>query len=142
MWMCSPAEFASSRMRFAPRPRTRKMIGMLTVILSTTVLIMCGYLAVGLAGYVAYPLTVNSNALKSFPTHDLLMQVGHPHIRKDFFLWSIFSSLMNHSSRGMPVLWVMSWLCKGIAVLDQCSIKSKATACAAVHESLECHWAY
>lgn len=77
MWMCSPAEFASSRMRFTPRPRTRKMIGMLTVILSTTILIMCGYLAVGLSGYVAYPLTINSNALKSFPTHDLLMQVAH-----------------------------------------------------------------
>ena len=52
------------------------MIGMLTVILSTTALIMCGYLAVGISGYVAYPLDINSNALKSFPTHDLLMQVG------------------------------------------------------------------
>lgn len=59
-----------------PRPRTRKMIGMISVILAAIGVILAGYLAVGVAGYVAYPRTVSSNVLKSFPTNTL-MQV-HP----------------------------------------------------------------
>ena len=48
-----------------PNPRTRKMIGMISVILA-------GYLAVGFAGYVAYPHTVSSNVLKTFPGNPLM----------------------------------------------------------------------
>lgn len=34
-----------------------------------------GYMAVGYAGYLAYPLTVSSNVLNSFPPDDIAMQV-------------------------------------------------------------------
>ena len=61
---------------FAPRPRTRKMIGMMSVILAGIALIMLGYLAVGMAGYLAFPTTVSSNALNNFAENDILMQVN------------------------------------------------------------------
>lgn len=53
--------------RFAPKPGTRKLIGMIGVILSSMCLIMVGYLMVGFAGYFAYPVGVASNVLNSFP---------------------------------------------------------------------------
>ena len=43
------------------------MIGMISVILAAIALIMVGYLAVGFAGYLAFPRTVSSNVLKTFP---------------------------------------------------------------------------
>ena len=46
-----------------------------TVILAAVGVIMVGYLAVGFAGYLAYPTSVDSNVLKSFPTRPLLLKV-------------------------------------------------------------------
>jgi amino acid permease len=60
--------------RLGPKPRTRKMIGMISVILAAIALIMVGYLAVGFAGYLAFPRTVSSNVLKTFPD-TAIMQV-------------------------------------------------------------------
>lgn len=69
-----PTDFAAMEPVFAPRPRTRKMIGMMSVILAGILLIMLGYLAVGISGYLAFPHTVSSNALNNFAETDVLMQ--------------------------------------------------------------------
>ncbi len=53
-------------------------VGMLGVIVSAITVIMLGYLMVGFSGYLAFPTTVEGNVLKSFPTHDILMQVITP----------------------------------------------------------------
>ena len=60
---------------FMPRPRTKKLIGMLSVIAASVLLIMLGYLAVGFAGYLAFPVHVASNILNSFSSEDRLMLV-------------------------------------------------------------------
>jgi hypothetical protein len=59
------------------RARARQ-IGMLGVIISAVAIIMLGYLCVGLAGYLAFPTTVASNVLLSFPPDDWLMQACRP----------------------------------------------------------------
>lgn len=51
---------------------------MLGVIVSAIMVIMLGYLMVGFSGYLAFPTSVEGNVLKSFPTHDILMQVITP----------------------------------------------------------------
>ncbi|KAF8059975.1 slc38a7 [Scenedesmus sp. PABB004] len=61
--------------RLAPKPRTYKLIGMLGAILSAQAVIFVGYMAVGIAGFLAYPDNVSSNILNSFPPDDVLMQV-------------------------------------------------------------------
>ncbi|BDA50337.1 Putative sodium-coupled neutral amino acid transporter 7 [Coccomyxa sp. Obi] len=71
-----PAEYAALPGSFAPRPRSHKMVGMLGVIISAITVIMLGYLMVGFSGYLAFPTSVEGNVLKSFPTHDILMQVA------------------------------------------------------------------
>jgi amino acid permease len=48
---------------------------MLGAILSAQSIIMVGYMAVGVAGYLAYPTNVSSNILNSFPQDDVAMQV-------------------------------------------------------------------
>ena len=69
-----PSDYASLPGAWVPRPRTRKLIGMLGVILSAIAVIMLGYLAVGLAGYLAYPgRQVSSNVLNSFPDDTLML---------------------------------------------------------------------
>ena len=70
-----PSEYAMLPGAWGPRPRTRKLIGMLGVILAAIALIMVGYLAVGLAGYLAFRSDVKSNVLNSFDPHDKLMLV-------------------------------------------------------------------
>lgn len=72
----TPADFAAVPLSIAPRPKTYKMIGMISVILSAIFVIMAGYLAVGFAGYLAFPTTVSSNVLNSFAADDPLIQVG------------------------------------------------------------------
>jgi hypothetical protein len=49
-------------------------VGMLGVILSAIFVIMVGYLMVGISGYLAFPISVQGNVLKSFPIDDPLMQ--------------------------------------------------------------------
>ena len=49
-------------------------VGMLGVIISAVAIIMLGYLCVGVAGYLAFPTSVASNVLLSFPPDDWLMQ--------------------------------------------------------------------
>lgn len=71
-----PHQYAALPVSLAPRPRTHKLIGMLSVILSAIALIMGGYLAVGFAGYLAFPLTVGGNVLNAFPLDDVVMQVA------------------------------------------------------------------
>jgi amino acid permease len=44
------------------------------VILAAVFIIFAGYLAVGFAGYLAYPTTVDSNVLKSFPKRPVLLK--------------------------------------------------------------------
>lgn len=60
----------------APKPRSHKLIGMLGVIASATTLIMVGYLAVGMVGYLAYTDAVSSNILNTLPPDDTLMKVA------------------------------------------------------------------
>ncbi|GBF99905.1 hypothetical protein Rsub_12813 [Raphidocelis subcapitata] len=71
----SPMQYASLR-PLAPRPRTHKLIGMLGVILVAMTLIAAGYIVVGAAGYAAFPGTVSSNLLNTFPQDDAVMQVA------------------------------------------------------------------
>lgn len=71
-----PDHFAAMEATLAPRPRTRKMIGMMSVIIAAITLIILGYLAVGFSGYLAFPTTVSSNALNNFPDDDVLMQIA------------------------------------------------------------------
>ena len=71
-----PSHFAAMTAAIAPRPRTRKMIGMMSVIAAAIALIILGYSAVGFSGYLAFPRTVNSNVLKNFSDRDVLMQVS------------------------------------------------------------------
>ena len=60
----------------APRPYTYKLIGMLGIIIVSMSLIATGYIAVGTAGYAAFPQDVSSNILNTFPPDDVVMQVG------------------------------------------------------------------
>eukprot|EP00878_Enallax_costatus_P011109 GHUV01011602.1.p1 GENE.GHUV01011602.1~~GHUV01011602.1.p1 ORF type:complete len:461 (+),score=81.03 GHUV01011602.1:314-1696(+) len=60
----------------APKPYTYKLIGMLGAIISAASVILIGYMSVGVAGYLAYPLNVSSNVLNSFPADDVLIQIG------------------------------------------------------------------
>lgn len=46
------------------------------VIVASVSIIMVGYLAVGFAGYITYPTTIDSNVLKSFPYPPLLLKVS------------------------------------------------------------------
>ena len=70
-----PSHFAAMGTVIAPRPRTRKMIGMMSVIAAAILLIILGYSAVGFSGYLAFPRSVSSNALNNFSDRDILMQV-------------------------------------------------------------------
>ena len=78
MPLTAPSAAMQEGRRLGPKPRTRKMIGMISVILAAIALIMVGYLAVGFAGYLAFPRTVSSNVLKTFPD-TAIMQVPRPH---------------------------------------------------------------
>ena len=69
-----PLDYQALPGNWMPRPRTRKLIGMLGVIAAGIALIMLGYLAVGFAGYLAFPTHVASNILNSFSSKDHLMQ--------------------------------------------------------------------
>ncbi|KAK9804447.1 hypothetical protein WJX73_002133 [Symbiochloris irregularis] len=71
-----PSQYAELPGMWGPRPRTRKLIGMLGVILAAIALIMVGYLAVGLTGYLAFPFSVSSNVLNSFGSDDKVMLVA------------------------------------------------------------------
>ena len=48
---------------------------MLGVIVSAIMVIMIGYLMVGISGYLAFPTTVEGNVLNSFVRGDIIMQV-------------------------------------------------------------------
>ena len=48
---------------------------MLGVIVSAIMVIMIGYLMVGISGYLAFPTTVEGNVLNSFTRGDIIMQV-------------------------------------------------------------------
>ncbi|KAF6255255.1 transmembrane amino acid transporter protein-domain-containing protein [Scenedesmus sp. NREL 46B-D3] len=61
---------------FAPKPTTYKLIGMLGAIISYMSIILLGYTAVGISGYFAFPATVSSNVLNSFPADDTVIQVA------------------------------------------------------------------
>uniref|UniRef100_A0A383V4T9 Amino acid transporter transmembrane domain-containing protein n=1 Tax=Tetradesmus obliquus TaxID=3088 RepID=A0A383V4T9_TETOB len=60
----------------APKPYTYKLIGMLGAILSAQSIILVGYMAVGVAGYLAYPFKVSSNILNSFAADDIAIQIA------------------------------------------------------------------
>ncbi|PNH08390.1 putative sodium-coupled neutral amino acid transporter 7 [Tetrabaena socialis] len=67
---------AYRRFRYVPRPSSRKLVGMLGVIMSSTGLIMLVYVMVGATGYLAFPGSVNSNILVSFPQDDVPVQIA------------------------------------------------------------------
>ena len=71
----SPAGYAALP-RLAPRPATRKLIGMLGVILVAMGGIALGYVVVGAAGYAAFPGSVGGNVLNAFPADDPVVQVA------------------------------------------------------------------
>ncbi|KAI8469768.1 MAG: transmembrane amino acid transporter protein-domain-containing protein [Monoraphidium minutum] len=71
----SPDEY-SSLGPLAPKPSTYKLIGMLGAIISYMVIIFLGYASVGFTGYLAYPDSVNSNVLNSFPADDITIQIA------------------------------------------------------------------
>lgn len=76
------------------------MIGMISVILAAIALIMVGYLAVGFAGYLAFPRTVSSNVLKTFPD-TAIMQV--PQLCPGAFSWCGFRLSLVLYSEEAPV---------------------------------------
>ena len=49
---------------------------MLGVIVSAIMVIMIGYLMVGISGYLAFPTIVEGNVLNSFTRGDIIMQVS------------------------------------------------------------------
>ncbi|KIY99600.1 AAAP family transporter: amino acid [Monoraphidium neglectum] len=57
--------------RLAPKPSTYKLIGMLGAIIVYMLIIFLGYSSVGISGYLAYPTSVSSNVLNSFPAGDI-----------------------------------------------------------------------
>ena len=57
-------------------PSIAVQIGMLGVIVSAIMVIMIGYLMVGISGYLAFPTTVEGNVLNSFTRGDVIMQVS------------------------------------------------------------------
>ncbi|CAK0787069.1 hypothetical protein CVIRNUC_010285 [Coccomyxa viridis] len=71
-----PTDYAALPANFGPRPRTVKMIGMLGVIMSAIMVIMIGYLMVGISGYLAFPTAVEGNVLNSFTRGDVIMQIA------------------------------------------------------------------
>ncbi|GLC38252.1 hypothetical protein PLESTB_000940900 [Pleodorina starrii] len=74
----SPTAF--QRFRYIPRPKTRKLVGMLGVIMTSTCMVMAVYVAVGASGYLAFPGSVDANILKTFPQDDLLLQIARAFI--------------------------------------------------------------
>eukprot|EP00878_Enallax_costatus_P031957 GHUV01035035.1.p1 GENE.GHUV01035035.1~~GHUV01035035.1.p1 ORF type:complete len:465 (+),score=99.11 GHUV01035035.1:975-2369(+) len=60
----------------APKPYTYKLIGMLGAIITYMTIILLGYTAVGITGYLAYPTSVSSNILNTFSASDVLIQVA------------------------------------------------------------------
>ena len=61
---------------YGPKAVTHRLVGMIGVVQTALLLIWSGYVAVGAAGYVAYPATVGDNVLNTFPGGDALMQVS------------------------------------------------------------------
>ncbi|KAI8476075.1 MAG: AAAP aminoacid transporter 5 [Monoraphidium minutum] len=72
----SPTSYASLPNRFAPRPSTYKLIGMIGIIIVSMCLLAAGYTVVGAAGYAAFRAAVNSNVLNNFPADDPVIQVA------------------------------------------------------------------
>lgn len=121
----------------APKPRTLKMIGMISVIISSVSIIMVGYLAVGFAGYLTYPNDIDSNVLKSFPYSPILLKiargaiagvvtghyplnnnaarVGLEHLELYYFGWKDPSV---NFARMQTVLFVLATLAIGLTVTD------------------------
>lgn len=89
-----PSHYAAMEAVIAPRPRTRKMIGMMSVIAAAILLIILGYSAVGFSGYLAFPRSVSSNALNNFSDRDILMQVGLQQTNKQL-RWHLHSHCLN-----------------------------------------------
>ena len=54
-----------------------QLIGMMGVIMISTLTVMTAYVAIGSAGYVAFPGLVQGNVLNNFPDSDILVQVRH-----------------------------------------------------------------
>ena len=67
--------------------------------MSAIMVIMIGYLMVGISGYLAFPTTVEGNVLNSFTRGDVIMQVG-------------VYTLSGHASQRLATLWrhVLSFL--------------------------------
>jgi amino acid permease len=76
-------------------------VGMISVILTAIALIMVGYLAVGFAGYLAYPTTVEGNVLNSFSKTDPLMQARSALSSRGCLAWRIHRT----SCGGQDVLY-------------------------------------
>jgi hypothetical protein len=58
----------------------------IAVILAAVFIIFAGYLAVGFAGYLAYPDSVDSNVLKSFPMRPVLLKASiHADLTQSFY---------------------------------------------------------
>ncbi|KXZ52259.1 hypothetical protein GPECTOR_10g890 [Gonium pectorale] len=70
----SPSAFR--RFRYIPRPASRKLVGMLSVIMASTSLVMAVYVTVGISGYMAFPDNVSSNILMSFDRDDIMVQIA------------------------------------------------------------------
>jgi len=58
------------------RRKTVKLVNMIAVILAAMMLIMTGYIVVGLAGYVAHPKQISSNVLNVLPTDQVYAQLA------------------------------------------------------------------
>jgi sodium-coupled neutral amino acid transporter 7/8 len=57
-------------------PRTKKLTVMTEIIISAITMTCLGYVTVGLSGYAAFPNSVSSNVLNSFPSDDGAMQLA------------------------------------------------------------------
>lgn len=58
------------------KPRTKKLTVMTEIIISAITMTCLGYVIVGLSGYAAFPNSVSSNILNSFPSDDGAMQLA------------------------------------------------------------------
>ncbi|KAG2500250.1 hypothetical protein HYH03_001828 [Edaphochlamys debaryana] len=70
----SPSYFR--RFRYIPRPNSRKLLGMLSVIMASSVLVLTVYVAMGVSGYMAFPDHISANILVSFDQNDPIVNVA------------------------------------------------------------------
>lgn len=99
--------------RLAPQPGSRKLVGMLGVILISMACVGAIYVVVGISGYLAFPQHVDSNILVTFPEDDPLLKVA-----RGFVALIVYGSwpLTHHPARAGFEHLTAAWVPDGSAM--------------------------